>query len=476
MNKKAVKKHIHFTGIKGVGMTPLAIIAKEAGFVVSGSDIGEEFITDAALKKTGITPLVGFSPENVEKSDIVITTGAHNGFDNIEVKRARESGIKVYTTGEAVGLFMDGKIFGKTFFGISIAGTHGKTTTTGMLATILRDNKMDPSFVIGTGNVGSLGPPGHFGRGKHFIAEADEYANEPQYDSSPKFLKQFPQIAVFTNIEFDHPDVYSSIDEIREAFLQFANQLPDKGLLIACGDDRQVRKLLSVYERPVITYGFSPDNTYVITKVSISGDHMFFSARAYGSDLGQFMLSVTGEHNALNGLGAIIAAVESGVPLEKARSALRAFTGSKRRLEYVGQLVSGAKVYDDYAHHPTEIKKTLIALRAQYPKQKIVCFFQPHTYSRTKKLFDEFIRSFDSADTVVINDIYASLREPVDKTISSKILTMAMEKIHKQVIYLPEFSDLVKFIVENKFRSDTILVTMGAGDIYKIHAQLKFMP
>ncbi len=468
------KKYIHFVGIKGVGMTPLAIIAKEAGFTVTGSDIDQEFITDEALKKAGITPLIGFNPEHITKPDLVITTGAHGGFDNIEVKKAKELGIKVLTHGEAVGVFMEGKIFNKAFTGISIAGTHGKTTTSGMLATVLCENRMDPSFIIGTGNVGALGAPGHFGKGKYFIAEADEYATEPKCDLTPRFLWQFPQIMVFTNIEFDHPDVYASLEDISLAFLRFANQLPDNGVLIACGDDREIQKLIKKCKKRIITYGFSPDNNYVITKANISGEHMFFWASAYGSNLGEFMLKVVGEHNALNALAAFIAAVEAGVPIGKAKTALQTFTGSKRRLEFIGQLQTGAKMYDDYAHHPTEIKKTLLAMRQQYPKEKIVVFFQPHTFSRTKKLFDEFTRSFDSVDTVVLTDIYPSLREPFDPSVSSSILSEAIQKYHRDVVYLQKLAGVIEYINQKKFRSDTILITMGAGDIYKIKNDLKF--
>lgn len=467
--------HIHFVGIKGVGMTPLAIIAKEAGFKVTGSDIDEEFITDAALKKAGISPTSGFKEENVTGCDLVITTGAHNGFDNIEVKKAKGLGIDIMTTGQACGAFMNGKIFNKKFTGISVAGTHGKTTTTGMIATIFKENKLDPSFVIGTGNVGSLGAPGHFGKGKFFVAEADEYANEPKYDKRPKFLLQYPKIAVFTNLEFDHPDIYPDIESIRKVFLQFANQLPQNGSLIVCGDDRQIQKLIYEYKKPVITYGFSPDNNYVITKVSISGERMFFWVNAFGKRLGEFMLNVVGEHNALNALAALITSIEAGLTFDKAKSGLAAFTGSKRRLEYVGELSTGAKVYDDYAHHPTEIKKTLLALRKQYPDKKIVCFFQPHTYSRTKQLFDEFTRAFENADTVILSDIYASAREPFDAKINSKLLAEATAKNHKEVLHLAKLSDLIEFIDQKRYGIKNVLVTMGAGDIYKINSHLKFI-
>ncbi len=463
------KKHIHFVGIKGVGTAPLAIIAKEAGFTVSGSDIDEVFITDEMLKKAGITPLVGFKKEHITTPDLVIFTGAHNGLNNIEVKEAKEKGIETLTTGQAVGMFMNGKLFNKKYVGISVAGTHGKTTTSAMLATILKENSCDPSYAIGTSNISPLGAPGHFGRGKYFVAEADEYANDPANDKTPKFMWQHPQIAVITNIEFDHPDIYASLDEIYQSFLKFANQLPDTGVLIVCGDDRETQKLMKECKKKFITFGFSPDNNYVITKVSQSGQHMFFWVSGYGKDLGEFMLQVYGEHNALNALAAFIAAIEAGVPIEKAKSALRTFSGSKRRLEYIGELATGARLYDDYAHHPTAVRKTLHALRKQFPKKKIICIFQPHTFSRTKKLFNEFIRAFEYADTVILTDIYASSREPFDPTVTSRKLAEAMMQYHKEVILQPKLEDVINYINQKRFRSDTILVTMGAGDIYKIN-------
>ncbi len=468
------KKHFHFVGIKGVGMTPLAIIAKEAGFTVTGSDIDQEFITDAVLKKAGIAPLVGFSKDHIDKPNIVITTGAHGGFDNVEVKEALSKNIKVLTAGEAVGEFMKGDLFGKKFEGISIAGTHGKTTTSAMIATILKESNFDPTYVIGTGDVSSLGAPGHFGRGKYFVAEADEYASEPQYDKTPRFLWQHPSIAIVTNIEYDHPDIYSSIDDIRNVFLQFANQLPENGVLIACGDDNQVKKMLKEYRKKSVTYGFNPYNNYVLERVHISGEQTFFWVKAYGTPLGEFVIRVVGEHNALNALAAIIASLEIGVPIEKIKKGILAFQGSKRRMEFIGNLTTGAKVYDDYAHHPTEINKTLGAVRKKYPNKKIICIFQPHTYSRTKMLFNDFLRVFENVDTVILTDIYASLREQYDPTVSSKILTEAMKNHHKEVVYLPGITDVVKYIDEKRFRSDTVLITMGAGDIYTIHSKLSF--
>ncbi|HSW47520.1 MAG TPA: Mur ligase family protein, partial [Candidatus Saccharimonadales bacterium] len=342
------KLNIHFVGIKGVGMTPLAIIAHEAGFGVTGSDIGDEFITDAALKKAGIEPIVGFSADNIINPDLVIITGAHGGYDNIEAANAKEKGIEVITQGEAVGIFMTGELFKNDWIGVSVAGTHGKTTTSAMIATVLRENKLDPSFVIGTGNVGSLGAPGHFGNGKHFIAEADEYATEPHYNKKPKLLWQFPKIAVITNIEFDHPDIFESIDDVRSTFLAFCNQLPKNALVVACGDDPEIKKMLMEYAGQVIRYGFNHDNDYILEKVRIDGEYMFFRVSSKGMILADLMLKVVGEHNALNALSAIVVSLELGLSIDKIKSGLLAFQGSKRRLEYIGELQSGAFVYDDY--------------------------------------------------------------------------------------------------------------------------------
>lgn len=454
-------------------MTPLAIIAKEAGFSVSGCDIDQEFITDEALKKSNITPLIGFSTEHLKNADIVVTTGAHGGFDNPEVQKARDLGLRVMTQGEAVGLFMDGSMLNKKrYIGISIAGTHGKTTTTAMIATVLKYCGKDPSFLVGTSDIPSLGNAGHFGTGKYFVAEADEYATEPVYDKKPKFLWQHPKIVVITNIELDHPDIYESVDDMRQAFSQFVENLPTDGMFVACGDDPQVQILLKNIQKRKITYGFSPKNDCIITRIRISGTQMFFWVEAFGTNMGEFVLKVTGEHNALNAAASVMVTLELGLPIEKIKKALTQFTGTKRRLEYVGALPTGALVYDDYAHHPTEIKKTLLALSQMYPKKHIVCIFQPHTYSRTKKLFREFVSAFDIADTAIVNDIFPSLREQPDPAISSHSLVQAMSPLHKDVLYLPKVSDVVEYIEQKRFRDNTIIVIMGAGDVYKVIKEL----
>jgi UDP-N-acetylmuramate--alanine ligase len=445
-------KSIYLVGIKGVGMTPLAIIAKEAGITVSGSDIADEFITDIALKEAGIIPLIGFAEDNVKDVDLVITTGAHGGFNNIEVQEAKRKKIRVITQGEAVGVFMNGDIFDRKFTGISVTGTHGKTTTSAMIATLLKVNNFDPSYLIGTANALSLGAPGHYGKGEYFVAEADEYMTEPNFDKTIKHLWQHPKIAVITNIEFDHPDAYKSLNDTREQFLKFADQLPKSGVLITCGDDPQVRKLLQGFNGRRITYGVKKDNDFVVSEV-----------------LKDIELSVFGDHNLLNATATYIVGLEIGLTKEQIKKGLSGFKGSKRRSEFVGILSSGAKLYDDYAHHPTEIRKTLKAFREKFPDSKIVCIFQPHTYSRTKSLFGQFSKSFEYTDAVILTDIYASLREKPDKSVSMQELA---SKVGKKALFLADLRDVISYINNNQ-KKDVIFITMGAGDVYKISDQLK---
>ncbi|MEK7502406.1 MAG: UDP-N-acetylmuramate--L-alanine ligase [Patescibacteria group bacterium] len=467
-------KNIHFVGVKGVGMAPLAIIAKEAGFKVTGCDIDEEFITDISLKNANINFSVGFFKDHIKDENLVITTGAHGGLKNIEVLEAKRKRIPVWTQGQAVGEYMKGNLFKRKFIGISVAGSHGKTTTTAMIATIFAENNLDPSFLIGAGSVPSLGAPGHFGRGKYFICEADEYATDPELDLTPKFLWQNPKIEVFTNIEFDHPDIYKSVDEIREDFLRFANKIPKDGILIAGGDDKQIKGLLKDYSGAKITFGFSPVNDYVLEKARCEDGKMFFWVSSKGTSLGEFSLNIIGDFNISNALASIIVGVEAGLSFENIKKAIGKYTGSKRRFEFVGSLKTGAKVFDDYAHHPTEIKRTLSAIRKNNSKSKIVCIFQPHTYSRTKALFSDFVTSFYDADTAILMAIYPSLREEKDSTVSSELLAQKISQTHRGVLFLPDESSVVEYIDQKKYDDNTIIITMGAGDVYKISEKLDF--
>lgn len=465
-------KKIHFVGIKGVGMTPLAIIAKESGIEVTGSDVAESFITDEELSEVGIEASEGFDPERVEGADLVIATGAHGGFDNPEVIKAKELGISVLSQGQALGEFQKGEILGRSFEGICITGSHGKTTTTAMVATVLFGSGSDPSYAVGTGKIPSLGLSGHFGKGKFFVAEADEYFSDVVNDKTPKFLYLHPKICVVTNVDYDHPDIYDSINDVRSALLEFANKIPKDGVLIANGDGEENRKFLASYTNRKVTYGFSPSNDYILERVNSNPDKTFFRIKSAGADLGEFSIKVFGEQNVLDALASIIVGLESGLTIEQIRKSLSAFSGTKRRSEFVKTLLSGALLYDDYAHHPEEISQTLNAFRKSFPKYKIVVIFQPHMYSRTKKFFPEFVRSFDAADQTLIAEIFPSFREKVDPNFSSNLIVLELQKNAKDAKYFPTLTDMVKFLSSQKLDRNTLVITMGAGDVYKIGREL----
>lgn len=454
-------------------MAPLAIIAKEAGMKVTGSDVADGFITDASLQKAGIQPFVGFSKDHVKDADLIITTGAHGGFDNIEVILAKQREIPVWTQGRAVGEFMKGEIFGRSQKGISITGTHGKTTTTAMTATILTHAGYDPSFLIGTGDVASLGQSGHFGAGEYFIAEADEYVSEPTHEMIPKLLLQQPIIAVITNIEYDHPDVYANAEAVIDVMRKFVDEkVKETGIVILNGDDKNTKLLhdrIIPGTKTLITFGQHADNTYTIQNIHISERKTTFSLDMREKGVVDFTIHSGGEHNIYNAAAAILVALQCGVSIEHIQKGIFAFTGSKRRMEYKGQLPSGALLYDEYAHHPTEIRRCLEALRAMYPDKKIVSIFQPHTYSRTKALFDEFSHAFGDANEVILMPIYASLREKADFSVSSEDLARQINLNGQSAVSLPRPIDVLEYIEQKHYGSDTLIVTMGAGDVYKLY-------
>lgn len=464
-------KKIHLTGIKGVGMTPLAIIAKEGGFEVSGSDFPDKFITDEELEKAGIKAFIGFSEENVKDAYLVITTAAHGGLDNLEVKYALKNKIKVLTQAEALGQFQKGEIFGKDFIGISVAGSHGKTTTSAIVSTLLSTSGLDPTYAIGTGNIPSLGLSGHFGSGKYFVAEGDEYFTDLTYKRIPKFYYQSPKYLIITNIDYDHVDVYSSIDEVYEVFLKFANKLEKSAVVIICGDGEQNRKFIKNYKGKTITYGKDSTNDYVLKNVKISAGNMTFSVKTHKSE-DEFEMNIFGEQNALNSLSAIILGYEIGLKKDEIKNGIAEFKGTKRRQEFIGKTKEGSLIYDDYAHHPEEIEKTLLSFRENFPDQKIVVVFQPHMYSRTIKLFDNFAKAFTDSDEVLMLEVFPSFREKGNFNFSSKKLAEEVEKTGKKSLYFPNLTDVIKYLSSENYQTPTIILTMGAGDVYKVSEEL----
>lgn len=464
-------KHIHFTGIKGVGMASLALAVKEAGLFVTGSDTAEIFITDEVLTKAGIKVYNGFNSENIKPADLVIYTGAHGGLDNPEVNSARDQGIAVVSLAQGIGMLIEGSLINRKFVCIAVAGTHGKTTTSSMLATILKENGMDPSYLIGTSSIPSLGAAGHIGNGDYLIIEADEYATDPKYDLKPKFSWYKPSILVITNIEHDHPDIYHDLDSVRLAFTNYIAKLDKDSILIINGDDILQSKITKDFKGKCITFGKSAGNDYCLKDITHdeSGSDFTLEIKSFKSP--RFKLNVYGEHNCLNAAAAIIGAKQTGLGYEKIRQGILRFSGSKRRLEYLGISKNGAKIYDDYGHHPTEITATLKALRNLYPDKKIICLFQPHTFSRTKAFFDGFVSSFTNADEIILLDIFTSAREIADLSITSADLVEAMVKNNLKAGLFNTNEDMLKYLNVN-LNKDTVLLTIGAGDVYKIAEKL----
>lgn len=461
-------KSVYFIGIKGVGMTALAILLKEMGIQVSGSDVPDVFQTDQILRQHKIPVVTPFETSNVPpNADLVIATGAHGGLSNPESIQAQKLGLQVIMHGKALGMIMD------LTYGISIAGCHGKTTTSAMIAYLLQHAHRDPSYAIGCASINGLGAGGHFGKGKHFIAEADEYITSPGSDITPRFFWQNPRIAVMTNIEYDHPDAYKSIDEVENAFLQFANKIPKNGLLVAGTDNKSVQKVLAKLTPsiPRLTYGFSPKANYRIINIKLSSYRTTFNLIHHNLLLGEFALSIPGLHNILNATGAIIVSKYLGLNISDITEGLKLFSGTKRRFEKIGERGS-ILLFDDYAHHPSEIIATLKGAAQWFPHQRIIVIFQPHTYSRTQAFLADFSKAFhQSPNITLITDIFASAREKVNNTINSPDLVKAIKKYKSDAYYVPQKDDCIHFLSQN-IKPNDVIITLGAGDIYLWHSAI----
>lgn len=457
-------KKIHFTGIKGVGMTALALCAKDLGIKVSGSDTSEYFVTDETLKRAAIKWQIGFSIKNLSDIDLLIFTAAHEGEANIEVIEAKKRGIPVLSHGQALEIFMDKKI------GISVCGVGGKTTTASMMATIFKSAGLHPSFAVGAANINPLGVPGEYDQqGKYFIAEADEYFASPQ-DPTPRFFYQKPKVIVVTNIEFDHPDVYKDLNQTIKTFQKFIERIPDDGLLVACIDNPKVKRLVQSIKVPIETYGFSPDADWKITLINQTKGKKRFSLKHKDLIIKNLALSVPGKFNLKNATASIIVANFYGVPMDKIKKGLLKFKGTKRRFEFIGE-VKGIRFFDDYAHHPVQIKATLGAAKTWFKRARIMAIFQPHTYSRTKALFSEFLKSFTDADKVYLVPVYASAREKSNLGVSSQKMAKEMKSFHPGVSFVKDRKELVSLLKKDLKKGDVVF-TLGAGDIFIWHKEI----
>jgi UDP-N-acetylmuramate--alanine ligase len=474
-------KKIYMIGIKGVGMTMLAQYLSAQGILVSGSDTGEVFITDEALKKSGIKVFDGFNANNIpDTADLIIYSTAYNAERNEEVRSVLAGKIKVMAYAEALGVFFN------SHFGIAVCGSHGKTTTTAWLGFVLERAGVSPSTLVGS-FVPQFGGAATIGRSDYLIIEADEYQNK---------LKNFqPKAVLLNNIDYDHPDFFPTADDYQQVFIDFIGKIPKSGWLVANFDDRNIKKIAAVNTHAkIISYAINESADYVAYDIKSFNGEQFFKVKMSVDEtetdgdvndlsLGDFNIKLIGRHNVYNALAVISASIELGTDLTDIRTYLSEFTGTARRLQTLGGY-HGAMIIDDYAHHPTEVKATLEALRQKYPKNKLIIVFHPHTFTRTKALLEDFAKCFTGADELIILDIFGSAREKQGGVTSQEL----MEKIRnwnlsageadqesgiggQDLKYISSLEEVEKFLRKHIGRGD-VVVTMGAGDVYKIGERL----
>lgn len=440
--------HVHLVGIGGIGMSGIARVLLEEGYRVSGSDLRVSPLTEA-LVGLGGTVYEGHAAKNIAGADLVVFSSAvppHNP----EVVAAQESGIPVVSRAQILGELMKGR------YGVAVAGTHGKTTTSAMIALILMRAGLDPTIVVG-GVIPELGSNAKAGKGKYIVLEADEYQRT--------FLGLSPSVTVVTNIEMDHPDYFRDLEDICQAYLEFVRLVPPEGEIFLCSDDPMAQRL---QEEPLLaeitTYGLGPRARWRAADLAANAaGGSDFRVLASSRPRGEFSLRIPGRHNVRNGLAALAVADYLGIDLMEAGKTLAQFRGVERRFEVKGE-ASEVIVIDDYAHHPSEIKATLAAARERYPERRVWAVFQPHTYSRTKALLSDFAASFGDADQVVVTDIYPA-RESDDLGVNSQKLLAAMN--HQGVHYIGALSDVVVMLCQ-QLRGGDLLITLGAGDIYQV--------
>jgi UDP-N-acetylmuramate--alanine ligase len=462
-------KHVHFTGIKGVGMSALALYFQDMGVAVSGSDVGETFVTDESLRKRKIKWSVGFGKNNLKpKPDLVITTAAHGGLSNREVVYAKRLKIPVLTYAEVLAEVAKRKEC------ITVCGVGGKTTISSMIAVVMDTAGFDPSYAIGVGNIYPLGAAGRYRKNSRiFICEADEYAISPGIDNRAKFSLLSPKVVVATNLEHDHPDIYKDINATKKVFIEFFSKIPKYGLLVLNSDNKNLSDVLPELHVPLVTFGFNNKSDYQIRSIKVKNQKTYFDLYISRTNklIKGLKINIPGQINVFNAAATAIVADFYKISDEKIREGLARYLGCRRRFEEMLHY-NGAVFIDDYAHHPTEIQLTLKAARQYFQKRRIIAIFQPHTYSRTKALFAQFSRSFDNADIVGIMDIYSSAREKKDISISSKMLAEATGKNKEKTFYLGGHDSTISWIKKNVKIGDVVL-TMGAGDIFHLYEYLK---
>jgi len=442
-------KHVHFVGIGGAGLSAIAQVLLESGYTVSGSDDAARLSPFAqALAGHGATVYEGHAAENIGPDVEAVVISSAVPLDNVEVRAAQARGIPVLKRADFLGQLMQGRM------GVAVAGTHGKTTTTGLVAFLLDRAGLDPTFIVG-GLLADYDTNAKAGQGQPFVVEADEYDR--------MFLGLKPTVAVVTNVEHDHPDYYPTLKEMQEAFRAFVNLLPPEGVLIACARDAFARRLAEERKsegQPALLYGLRRDDDFRADSLQPNGAGGYdFLVVKQGQTLGLVRNRLPGEHNVLNSLAALAVADWLGVDFNVARNALADYRGAGRRFEVKGE-ARGVTVVDDYAHHPTEIRATLAAARRRFAGRPLWVMFQPHTYSRTRALLADFASSFDDAQHVIVVDIFRS-RETPDDSISAADIVKKMN--HPDARHIPALADAAEFLCQS-VRPGDVLLTLGAGD------------
>lgn len=445
-------RDVHFVGVGGVGMSGIAEILLALGFRVSGSDLKESGTTER-LRELGARICIGHSAEHLEKADVVVVSSAVP-VDNPEIRVAMDRLIPVIPRAEMLAELM------RMQTSIAVAGMHGKTTTTSMIASILSTAGMDPTVVIG-GKLDSLGGGARLGAGDLLVAEADE--------SDRSFLKLYPTIALITNMDMEHLDCYSSMEEIRETFLEFINRIPFYGFAVVCLDDPQVQKIIPLIKKRFITYGLSSQAMIRGLKPQFEGGVSRFSVFKEDEPLGEIRLPMPGVHNVIDALAAVAVADVFDVPFEKTREALDSFPGVQRRFTLRGR-AAGVAVIDDYGHHPAEIKAVLAAAR-QIATRRVAVLFQPHRYTRTKLLFEDFVTAFHDADLLYVMDIHPASEKPIEGVTGESLCAGIRSRGHKTARFLGDRSTIPAEVVRDLEPGDMI-VTLGAGDVTRLGPEI----
>ncbi len=442
-------RHIHMVGIGGIGMSSIAEVLLSRGYRVTGSDLHRSEVTDR-LEAHGAKIFEGHAADHIDEAGVVVHSSAVNPKQNAETRAALENGIPVIPRAVMLGELMRMK------FGIGIAGTHGKTTTTSMTGLIVSEGKFDPTIIVG-GKVAVFDSNAVSGEGDIIVIEADEYDRT--------FLRLTPSLAVITNIEAEHMDIYADLDDLMTAFTRFANSVPFFGAAIVCLDDPNVQVIVDRIDRRVVTYGLTRQADVRAENVRQSGLGACFDVISGGEPLGEMTLNVPGMHNVRNALAAVTVGLELEIPFEKIQTGLGRFSGVNRRFEVIGD-VGGVLVVDDYAHHPTEVRATLEAASAAFPDRRIVAVFQPHLYSRTSELREDFARAFFNADVLVVMDVYGAREKPVPGVSGHLIADLARRYGHRDVHDVPEKDKMPAYVADLAQSGDVILI-LGAGDVWR---------